>query len=149
MLGQLIRLEPVQISNYWEAIKLGLNSDTLDDNYTQEYVNEYLKSILEGKIQAWVYVVDSVVTASFTTYVYEENFSKKKTLRLNTAYSHTEESISPESWFSIFGSFIKYAKSSKLNYVTFTSRVSRIVDLAKQVSDTVCNYQIVHTVKGD
>jgi hypothetical protein len=131
---KIYRLLPLQIPQFWEAIKFACeNADGVKKEYMQQYFNELLQALLSDKAQCFIVLDEKRVLHSIAvTRVIIDKFFARKDLHIQCLYSLSK--MPDEALMEYFNFISSYAKQEECKAVTYNSANPRIWEIAGAVS---------------
>lgn len=131
----LIKLEPTQISGYWDVIKPAILGCLPPYALAKpEQQTRLLEALLSGKLVAWAGIAipegkKPVLHTLITTAIEIDAISGTKNLLIYSVFGY--EFNEKEFWLACFKVLAEYAKLQGCDRITGFSSVDRILDLAK------------------
>lgn len=131
---ELIRLEPGQVGDYWELVKLGLTGGLAGADRSQVRDQNILEQLIAGSMQCWLLVSSEGVEAMATSQIYEDAITLEKIFYIYSLWSYNETGTVPmDEWVKAFNGLRDYAdKQGCTKIVSYTNedRVKAIYEAA-------------------
>lgn len=126
----LIKILPIQIPFFWDAIKFACTqADEVDIKDRASYYNELLQALLSDTAQCFVWLDSNRVLNGLTlTRVMVNKVTGKKELFIQCAY--TMQKMDDETVKSHWSTMQAFAEKNQCSYMTFQSRNPRIWEIA-------------------
>jgi len=129
----IIRLQPMQIPTYWEAIKYAaVNADKVEDEYVAKYTNRLLYHLLNGKAQCFIgFSNERILQRILITRIITDEVRDEKSLFINCLYSF--EIVSPKVWQAEFEAVKKFARSLGCTSITSWTINERAAEISRRL----------------
>lgn len=132
----LLKLQPDQITNYWEDIKAAIIYAVPPlAQASQEGLNELLEGLLAGRMQAWtLYEVEEgavKIYALIVTTVWVEIGTLGRNLLIYALYGYSF--VKPELWKGALEILRKFARANDCQKIVAFSKVPRIWEIVSQL----------------
>ncbi len=126
----IYRILPTQVIQFWDAIKFACTqADEVNKEDMPDYFNELLQALLSEKAQCFIVLDEKKILHSIAvTRITLNKISFKKELYIQCLYSLSK--IDNASLAKYFAFLVEFAKKAECVTVTYTSRNSRVWEIA-------------------
>lgn len=137
----LSRLEPNQVTVYWEEIKSGIIASLPPTGLpSNEGMAIILNRILKGDVQVWVVADDrsEAVRAAAVTTILEDGATETRNLLIYSLYGYSL--VPQELWVEGLEGLKKFAKAKGCYKIVAYTKVPRVVEIARSLgalADTI------------
>lgn len=140
------KLEPDQISIYWNYIKLAIEETS--PNVTPQGTNVILENLLAGAMQCWFVIQneddDFKLRAVIITAFFRDNFFRRNTLRICCVYGFVK--LIDAEWQEAIEIFMRFAKENNCAYIEAFTEHKNLALRALQQTKGRMDYHILMEV---